>query len=369
MGTRRMKDKPRLALVGAALFTAVVSGYWAALRQTRGTTPAAPTPYHLVVGLGRGRVDFHLTLGELGITVIFILTFLLLLAVGLALLAEHRKRRVDAVNRKLREEVTERKHAQDEVTQLNSELEQRVQARTLQLQTANRELDAFCSSVSHDLRAPLRAIEGFSDILLRDYRDKLDDRGRGHLQRVRSATQTMSQLIDDLLGLSRVTRTEMLLREIDLSAAAGAIVEELRRLDPQREVEVILQDGLLARGDPRLMRQVLENLLGNAWKYTSKKPAARIEMGACKPRDGKPAFFVRDNGAGFDMTYVSKLFRVFQRLHTAAEFPGTGVGLATVQRIIQRHGGEVWAEGSVDQGATFYFTLQSGSLANSRCEH
>ncbi|HTV54680.1 MAG TPA: ATP-binding protein [Terriglobia bacterium] len=354
-----MTDKTKLTLVWAALFTAVLSGYWAALRQTRGAVAGAPKTYHLALGLYRWRVDFRLTLGELGTAVIFILTVLLLLAVGLALLAEHRRRRVDAVNRKLKEEVAERKHAQEEVTQLNSELEQRVQARTLQLQRVNKELDAFCSSVSHDLRAPLRAIDGFSDILLRDYQDKLDDRGRGHLQRVRSATQTMSQLIDDLLSLSRVAKTEMLLREIDISAAARQVVDELRRLDPHRQVEVIVPDGLLAQGDPRLMRQVLENLLGNAWKYTSKRPTARIEIGACKARNGQPAFFVKDNGAGFDMTYVDKLFRVFQRLHTASEFPGTGVGLATVQRIIQRHDGEVWAEGSVDQGATFYFTLQS----------
>jgi light-regulated signal transduction histidine kinase (bacteriophytochrome) len=366
MGTKRMTDKTKITVVWATLFTAVLSGYWAALRQTRGAVAVAPKPYHIVLG---SRVDLHLTLGELGTAVIFMLMFLLLLAVGLALLAEHRRRKVDAVNRTLRQEMAERKRAQDEVTQLNSELEQRVQARTLQLQRANKELDAFCSSVSHDLRAPLRAIDGFSDILLRDYPDKLDDRGRGHLQRIRSATHTMSQLIDDLLSLSRVTKTEMLFRKIDLSAAARQIVDELRRLDPQRQVEVILPDGLSAQGDPRLMRQVLENLLGNAWKYTSKKPGARIEMGACKAGNGEPAFFVRDNGAGFDMRYVDKLFRVFQRLHTASEFPGTGVGLATVQRIIQRHGGEVWAEGSMDQGATFYFTLQSDSLASHWYDH
>jgi light-regulated signal transduction histidine kinase (bacteriophytochrome) len=352
MGTRRMTDRTKLALVWAALFTAVLSGYWAALHQTRKTT-GAPKTYEVVLG----KLDLHLTVGELGVAVIFMLTLLLLAALALALLAEYRRRRVDAVNRKLMEEMAERKRAQDEVTQLNSELEQRVQARTLQLQKANEELDAFCSSVSHDLRAPLRAIGGFSDILLRDYQDKLDDQGQRYLQRVHSATRTMSQLIDDLLSLSRVTRTEMRHREVDLSAAAHEIVDEFRQLDPGRKVEVIIPAALLAQGDPRLLRQVLENLLGNAWKYTSKQPAARIEMGACEGRNGKPAFFVKDNGAGFDMKYVNNLFRVFQRLHTASEFPGTGVGLATVQRIIQRHGGKVWAEGSVDQGATFYFTL------------
>jgi light-regulated signal transduction histidine kinase (bacteriophytochrome) len=230
-------------------------------------------------------------------------------------------------------------------------------ARTLELQTANKELEAFCFSVSHDLRAPLRSIDGFSDVLLKEYQDKLDEQGQRYLQRVRSATLRMGQLIDDLLGLSRVTRTEMRREDVDLTAAAREVVIELRRLEPERNVEVTIAEGLAAQGDPQLLRQVLENLLGNAWKYTSKQAAARIEIGSCRGRNGRPAFFVRDNGAGFDMSYANKLFGVFQRLHSPSEFPGTGVGLATVQRIVQRHGGEVWAEGSVGLGATFYFTL------------
>jgi light-regulated signal transduction histidine kinase (bacteriophytochrome) len=243
------------------------------------------------------------------------------------------------------------------VSQLNAELEQRVETRTRELQTSNRELEAFCYSVSHDLRAPLRAIDGFSDILLRDYRDKVDEAGQRSLQRVRSGAQRMAQLIDDLLSLSRVTRTQIKRQDVDLSAAAREVANELRRLDPDREVEVIIPDGLTAQGDPRLLRQVLENLLGNAWKYTSKQPAARIEMGTCSGPAGKLAYFVKDNGAGFDMKYAGKLFAVFQRLHSHSEFPGNGVGLATVQRIVLRHGGEVWAEGAVGQGATLYFSL------------
>jgi PAS domain S-box-containing protein len=251
-------------------------------------------------------------------------------------------------------DITERKRAGDEIRRLNERLE----GRNAELEAANDELEAFCFSVSHDLRAPLRAIDGFSEVLLKDYEDKLDEQGQRCLHRVRGATQRMAQLIDDLLGLSRVTRVEMRSEEVNLTAAARDIVAELRRLDPERNVEVTIAEGLTARGDPRLLRQVLENLLGNAWKYSSKQPAARIEMGTCDGKNGRAVYFVSDNGAGFDMRYADKLFEVFQRLHSVSQFPGTGVGLATVQRIIRRHGGEVWAKGAVGQGATFYFTVQ-----------
>ncbi|MBZ5695848.1 MAG: HAMP domain-containing protein [Acidobacteriia bacterium] len=238
----------------------------------------------------------------------------------------------------------------------HDELEQRVQERTAELAAANKELEAFSYSVSHDLRAPLRSIDGFSQALLEDYADKLDPAGRDCLKRVRSATQRMSQLIDDLLNLSRVTRAEMRREKVDLSALARSITEELRKGDPARRVELTISDGLMADADSRLLRVVMENLLGNAWKYTSTHDHAQIEFGQAK-HNGRPAYFVRDDGAGFDPRYVGRLFGAFQRLHGATEFPGTGIGLATVQRIIHRHGGDVWAEGAVEHGATFYFTL------------
>jgi light-regulated signal transduction histidine kinase (bacteriophytochrome) len=224
------------------------------------------------------------------------------------------------------------------------------------LESANKELEAFSYSVSHDLRAPLRSIDGFSQALLEDYQDKLDDEGQNHLQRVRAATQRMAQLIDDMLALSRVTRAEINREPIDLSALARSLPAELQKAEPGREVEFVIEDGLVANGDARLLRIVLENLFRNAWKFTGKHPRAKIEFAATQ-NNGKSAYFVRDDGAGFDMAYVNKLFGAFQRLHAMTEFNGTGIGLATVQRIIRRHGGRVWAEGEVEKGATFYFTL------------
>ncbi|HEV8398842.1 MAG TPA: ATP-binding protein [Gemmatimonadales bacterium] len=255
-----------------------------------------------------------------------------------------------------------RRHATD--------LEQRVEARTHELRernetlrrnaaellAANQELDAFAYSVSHDLRAPLRSIDGFSQILLEDYAAQLDEAGRDSLRRVRTASQRMATLIDDLLKLARVTRVEMRTEKVDLSAMAQDIIADLQRTDSARQVDVTIATGLEARADPPLVRVVLENLLRNSWKYTAKQPRPRVEFGSTEANGGR-AFMVRDNGAGFDMKYMDKLFGVFQRLHSAAEFEGTGVGLATVRRIITRHGGRIWAEGAVDQGATFYFTL------------
>ena len=242
-------------------------------------------------------------------------------------------------------DITARKEAEDTLRRYASQLE-----------VANQELEAFCYSVSHDLRAPLRSLDGFSQALLDDYRDRLDDTGRDFLQRVRAASQRMGTLIDDLLSLSRVTRGEVQVEEVDLSALAAAAAADLKKTDPARDVTFAIAPHLVVRADAGLMRIVLQNLLGNAWKFTGKRSSARVEVGAMA-HDGRRAFFVRDDGAGFDMAYAAKLFGAFQRLHAAAEFPGSGIGLATVQRIIHRHGGQVWAEGAPDRGATFYFTL------------
>ena len=257
-----------------------------------------------------------------------------------------------------------------ELQRYAADLERRVEERTHELQerneslrrnaaellAANTELDAFAYSVSHDLRAPLRSIDGFSQILLEDYSEKLDEAGRESLQRVRAASQRMGTLIDDLLKLARVTRAEIRTEDVDLSGMAREIVADLQRTTPERQVEFEIAPGLKARGDTRLLRVALDNLLRNSWKYTAKQPAPRVEFRSADANGGR-TFMVRDNGAGFDMKYADKLFGVFQRLHSAADFEGTGIGLATVRRIINRHGGRIWAEGAVDQGATFYFTL------------
>jgi signal transduction histidine kinase/ligand-binding sensor domain-containing protein len=243
----------------------------------------------------------------------------------------------------------------------NLKLESEVAERTNQLQDANKELEAFAYSVSHDLRTPLRGIDGFSQILLDDYQEKIDEQGKNYLHRVRSASQRMAQLIDDMLNLSRVSRSEINIQEVNLSKIALEVANELRETQPEREVEFIIQEGIKTQGDDRLLRIVLENLLENAWKFTSKHPTGRIEFGM-QPQKEVLAYFIRDNGAGFDMKYAQKLFEAFQRLHTTDEFLGTGVGLATVQRIIHRHGGKVWAEGETEKGATFYFTIAYNNM-------
>ncbi len=227
-----------------------------------------------------------------------------------------------------------------------------------ELELANKELVAFSYSVSHDLRAPLRSIDGFSQAVLEDYEDRLDAQGKDYLRRVRAASQRMARLIDDLLKLSRVTRAEMNYQQVDLSAMAKAIAGELKETNPERAVEFIIAEGATAPGDAPLLRAALENLLNNAWKYTARHPLAKIEFGVIQ-QDGQPTYFVRDDGAGFDMAYAGKLFTPFQRLHDVKEFDGVGIGLATVQRIVRRHGGNIWAEGEVEKGAIFYFTLQS----------
>jgi light-regulated signal transduction histidine kinase (bacteriophytochrome)/HAMP domain-containing protein len=245
---------------------------------------------------------------------------------------------------------------EEEIRQLNLELEQRVVERTTQLEAANKELESFAYSVSHDLRAPLRSIDGFGQILLEDFADRLGSEGQRSLTRIRLATQRMGHLIDDLLKLSQVSRAEIRKENVDLSALARRVAAEVQEREPDRPVAVDIAEGVSAEGDPRLLGVVLENLIGNAFKFTAKQPEPRIEFGI-RQENGGPLYFVRDNGAGFDMTYAGKLFGAFQRLHSAEEFRGTGIGLATVQRIIRRHGGRVWAEAAVGEGATFYFTL------------
>jgi light-regulated signal transduction histidine kinase (bacteriophytochrome) len=225
-----------------------------------------------------------------------------------------------------------------------------------ELQHKNDELESFCYSVSHDLRTPLRAIRGFSQLLLQDQADKLDADGQDHLRRICSATQRMSELIDDLLLLSRIGRAAISRERTDLSCIARDVAEELRKANPSRQGTIQVDDDLVAEADSRLVRVVFENLLGNAWKYSSKVPVSRIQVGS-KESETDSVFFVCDNGAGFDMRYGDKLFRPFQRLHSETDFSGTGIGLATVHRIIERHGGRIWAESAVDQGATFYFTI------------
>jgi signal transduction histidine kinase len=244
-----------------------------------------------------------------------------------------------------------------ELEKISHALEGRVRERTAELETANKELDAFSFSVSHDLRAPLRAIDGYARILQDDYFAQLPPEALQCLSNILEGSQRMTQLINDLLALSRVTRQVLKHETVDLSRMAQEIATELRKDSPQRSVEFIIANGLTVNGDPGLLQIVMENLLNNAWKYTSRREQARIEFGSIFQSDGSRVFFVRDNGAGFNMAHASQLFGAFQRLHLESDFEGTGIGLATVQRIIERHGGRVWAESEVDKGATFYLTL------------
>jgi signal transduction histidine kinase len=243
-----------------------------------------------------------------------------------------------------------------ESVQLLAELEQRVHERTLQLEATNRELEAFAYSVSHDLKAPLRAISGFADLLAAQ-EPKLDEKSKHFLSNVRTEASRMNELIEDLLRLARLSRTELRRARVDLSALAHEVGDQLKAAAPERHVELRVEPGLTAHGDAGLLRAVLQNLLSNAWKYTSKKDSAVIEVGARAQADGTRAFFVKDDGAGFDMQYAGKLFAPFQRMHRQEDYPGHGVGLATVQRIVHRHGGRAWTESEPGKGATFLFTL------------
>ena len=249
--------------------------------------------------------------------------------------------------------------AQAEIQMLNAELEARVEQRTDELMVANKNLEAFTYSVAHDLRSPLRALSGYSEALTEDYGDRLDETGRWYAERIQAATERMGALIDDLLLLAQVSRAGMSLGRVDLSAEVADIAVELQAREPGRRVRFAVQDGVWVTADRTLIRTVLQNLAENAWKFTAKRDGAVIEFATTAAEDAEVCCFVRDNGAGFDPAYVGKLFQPFQRLHSVTDFPGSGIGLASVQRIIERHGGRVWAEGAVGRGATVYFTLNA----------
>jgi PAS domain S-box-containing protein len=254
-------------------------------------------------------------------------------------------------------DITERKKAEEELERYHQHLEELVRERTTNLEASNKELEAFSYSASHDLRAPLRSIDGFSQALLEDCWDKLDIQGKDYLIRIKAASKRMADLIEDMLQLSRITRMEMNIEKVDLTRIARSVIDELQKSQPRRNVEIRIAEGLEDTADLRLMRIVLDNLLSNAWKFTERQAKAKVEFGLWKMEDTRKVYFIRDNGAGFDMAYADKLFAPFQRLHADDEFPGTGIGLATVRRIINRHGGRIRAEGKIDKGATFYFSI------------
>ncbi len=256
-------------------------------------------------------------------------------------------------------DLTAQRDAEAEIRTLNAELETRVQRRTADLALANKNLEAFGYSVSHDLRAPLRALSGYSEALLEEYGDQLGETGRGYAGRIQAASERMAALIDDLLQLARVSRSPMHLGRVDLSVEVADIAGDLRSAEPGRQVRITIQDGVVVTADRSLTRTVLENLVGNAWKFTARREDAAIEFGTVTAEDAETCCFVRDNGAGFDPAYAAKLFEPFQRLHADTDFAGTGIGLTSVQRIIQRHGGRIWAESEVGSGATFFFTLDA----------
>lgn len=263
--------------------------------------------------------------------------------------------------RRLRRENSQLRETEELVRKINADLERSVQDRTRQLMETNRELEAFSHSVSHDLRAPLRTIDGYARMLCDACGGEFDDQARGYVQRVLGAVRRMEDLIEDFMQLSRATAADLHRTDVDLSVMAHSIVDELRQREPERQVEVRIADGLRCQGDSSLLRIALENLIGNAWKFTRNASAARIEIGSLK--DEAESYFVRDNGAGFPSERIEEMFAPFRRLHSEREFPGTGVGLSIVKRIVRRHGGRIWAEGAIDHGATFYFTLPSNADA------
>jgi light-regulated signal transduction histidine kinase (bacteriophytochrome) len=339
-----------------ALFCSAVLGYMAGVRQS---TPAASLPSKSYV-LNVGPVHVILSVGAMGILVIFLLVILLGAAILFAAIASHRRRQAEKANCVLRDEIRERKRAEEEVNQLNSDLENRVVERTEQLDASNKDLEAFSYSVAHDLRAPLRHINGFSKLLQDHLGTTLDATALRHLSSLRDSAKTMGQLIDDLLKMGRIGRQELACRPTDLNSLVESARLDLEAECKGRQIDWRVGELPSLECDPGLMKLVLTNLLSNAVKYTQRHEKAIIEVGQVI-LDGATAIFVRDDGAGFDQRYSHKLFGVFQRLHATEEFEGTGIGLATVQRIIRKHGGRIWAEAEVDKGATFFFTLGASS--------
>jgi signal transduction histidine kinase len=333
-------------------------------RRHDGTAEAARWMQHREVTVGGVTLQLQVTPGpsmwaemrsalpEIALTAGLIFSFLLMTSVRLWERALYYLHATERQNLHLLEEIDERKRAVEESEQLAESLRRQ----TEELESANKELAAFSYSISHDLRAPLRGMDGFSQALLEDYGDQLDDTARDYLGRIRRASQRMADLIDAILTLSRATQGELRRRKVDLSALAEGVVEELRYTAPERDVQISVQSGIEVVGDERMLRVALQNLLGNAWKFTARCDSPDIAFGTTE-RDGKTVYYVQDNGAGFNMTYADRLFTAFQRLHRSDEFEGTGIGLASVRRIINRHGGDVWAESRPGEGATFYFTL------------
>ena len=334
-------------------------------RFSLAATAVVTSVYTVMSFLLPGSPDIFM--GEEKVLAIRVATMFAVVAVGNLLIGVERRRRREAVERNLElqkraQEAARAAELREANERLEAELAERKRAeealerRGAELTAANAELEAFSYSVSHDLRSPLRSIDGFSQALLEDYGERLDADWVDYLKRVRAGSQRMGDLIDDMLSLSRVTRSEMRREKVDLGALARAVANELEERQPERQVNFVLPEELTANGDARLLRLALENLLGNAWKFTGKQPEATIEFGVTR-RDGTPEYFVRDDGTGFDMAYADKLFGAFQRLHTTEEFEGTGVGLATVRRVVRSHGGRIWADAEEGKGATFYFTL------------
>jgi signal transduction histidine kinase len=282
--------------------------------------------------------------------------FVLASAALLYVLLSFHQRRTDAMLRQLSER-------ESEIRRMNAELERRVAQRTEQLEATNRELESFAYAVSHDLRAPLRSMSGFSQLLHEAPATQLDDKSRHYLQRIHEASRRMSALIEDLLSLSRISRSELMPRSIDLSQLIIESSAAIRERYPDRIVQLDVEPNMFAHGDPRLLRIAMDNLLDNAWKYTAHTQGARVEVGSERDDAGARTFFVRDNGVGFDMAYSGKLFGPFQRLHAETQFPGTGIGLVTVQRILARHGGRIWVQAELNQGATFYFTIPDAPVS------
>jgi light-regulated signal transduction histidine kinase (bacteriophytochrome) len=254
-------------------------------------------------------------------------------------------------------DIDDRKRAEERLHEMNNQLEARVKERTQELQNAVSQLEAFTGAVSHDLRGPLKTIDGYSANMLMDFGDVLPEMGKKDIERIRRAVNRMQQIVEDLLRLSRLANHALTVQDIDLAGIGRSVVAVMQEMEPDRNVDVVIPETMAMRADPLLMQIALENLIGNAWKFTRRTETARIELGVTE-KNGQQVFFVRDNGAGFDMQYADKLFSAFQRLHSEKDFPGIGIGLTTVLRVVERHGGRVWAEAVVDEGATFYFSLE-----------